>query len=123
MKTSDFKELKVWQKAIDLTATVCSITKQFPSEEKFGISSQMRRCAVSIPSNITEGHGRSTKNDYFHFLSIARGSVCELQTQLIISEKLEFISREDNLILQNQLTEIDKMLVVVMSYLKLIPET
>ena len=118
MKTSDFKELKVWQKAIDLTVAIYSITKQFPPEEKFGICSQMRRSAVSIPSNIAEGHGRSTKNDYFHFLSIARGSVCELQTQLIISEKLEFISREDNMILQNQLTEIDKMLVGVMSYLK-----
>lgn len=118
MKTSDFKELKVWQKAIDLTISIYTITKQFPPEEKFGISSQMRRSAVSIPSNISEGHGRNSKNDYFHFLSIARGSACELQTQLIISEKLEFISQEDNLILQNQLTEIDKMLVGIMSYLK-----
>ena len=79
-----FRELMVWQKAIQLAEIVCRFTKEFPREEIFGLASQMRRSAVSIPSNIAEGHGRLGAREYRNFLSIARGSNCELQTQLEI---------------------------------------
>jgi len=93
MKT--FKELKVWQKGIELVAIVYKITASFPEEEKYGLSAQMRRAAVSIPSNIAEGHLRKTAKDFKQFLSIARGSCAELETQTIIAHKLSFI-HDDN---------------------------
>ena len=88
----NFKELKTWQEGIDLVLEIYQITGVFPSEEKFGLISQMRRCAVSIPSNIAEGAGRSTDKSFAHFLDISYGSSCELETQIIISSKLGFIS-------------------------------
>ncbi|MEA2032271.1 MAG: four helix bundle protein [Euryarchaeota archaeon] len=91
----NFKELKVWQKGIELVAMVYKITASFPGEEKYGLSAQMRRAAVSIPSNIAEGHLRKTAKDFRQFLSIARGSCAELETQIIIAHKLGFI-HEDN---------------------------
>lgn len=77
----NFKELIVWQKSIDLVVLVYKITRDFPSDEKFGLINQMRRAAASIPSNISEGHMRSTDKDFRQFLSIARGSCAELETQ------------------------------------------
>jgi four helix bundle protein len=85
-----FRELTVWQKAIQLAEIVCRFTKEFPREEIFGLASQMRRSAVSIPSNIAEGHGRFGAREYRNFLSIARGSNCELQTQLEIARRLGY---------------------------------
>ena len=84
-----FHDLEVWQRSIDLTVHVYQLTKQFPREEIYGLTSQMRRSAVSIPSNIAEGSGRARTPDLMRFLSIARGSNCELQTQLVIARKLE----------------------------------
>lgn len=118
MKTSDFKELKVWQKAFDLSIEIYKATQTFPEEEKYGMSSQMRRAAVSIPSNIAEGHGRNSKKEFIHFLSIARGSVSELMTQLLISQKLEFCSEQITSEIISNLTEIDKMIVGLIKYLK-----
>ena len=88
---NSFKDLVVWQKAIDLTKDVYSLTKNFPKEELYGIVSQIRRCAVSIPSNIAEGQARKYHQQFSHFLSIAQGSLAELETQIIISMKLGFI--------------------------------
>ena len=84
----DLKELKIWNKASDLALEVYHATKDFPSEEKFGFPSQIRRSALSVSSNTSEGAGRNSNKEFVHFLSIANGSAYELQTQLIISNKL-----------------------------------
>jgi len=87
-----FKELTVWQKSVDLAADVYSLTKKFPSDERFGLVSQINRSAVSIPSNIAEGAGRNSRNEFNHFLGITIGSSFELETQLVISQKLNFLN-------------------------------
>lgn len=83
-----FRELKVWKLSIDLTVLVYGLTAEFPKSEVYGLSSQMQRAAVSIASNIAEGSARSTRKDFRQFVSIARGSNCELQTQLLIANRL-----------------------------------
>jgi four helix bundle protein len=86
---ASFKDLVVWQHAIELSTAVYRLTSTFPAPEQFGLINQMRRASVSIPSNIAEGYARSTKGEYLQFLGHARGSNAELQTQLIISQLLE----------------------------------
>ena len=93
----DHKDLDVWKKSIELVTEIYSITANFPNEEKYGIVSQIRRAAVSIPSNIAEGCARFSDKENLRFLDIARGSLAELETQLIISKNLGFID-SDNLI-------------------------
>lgn len=90
-----YKNLQVWQEAMELTTIIYNTTKNFPREEMFGIVSQIRRSAVSIPSNIAEGYGRSTNAELIHFLYIALGSSNELDTQIEISKNLKFIDEED----------------------------
>ena len=85
-----FRELKVWQLAIDLTALIYDLTAEFPKAEVYGLSSQMRRAAVSIASNIAEGSARGTRRDFKQFVLIAKGSTCELQTQLVIAGRMGF---------------------------------
>ncbi len=85
-----FHDLEVWQRSMELTVAVYRLTKGFPREEMFGLTAQLRRAAVSIPSNIAEGQGRLNTREFRHFLSIARGSNCELQTQLEITRALGF---------------------------------
>ena len=85
-----FRELIVWQRAMQLTVAVYRLTREFPREEQFGLTSQIRRSAVSIPSNIAEGQGRSSVGEFRQFLGIARGSTCEVQTQLEIARALNF---------------------------------
>src|SRR4051812_39955014 len=89
---NNLKELKIWNKAIDLTVAVYKATSSFPSDERSGLISQSRRSAVSIPSNIAEGAGRNSKKEFSNFLGIANGSSYELQTQLVISNKLSLLS-------------------------------
>lgn len=105
-----FKELKVWQKGIELVEIVYKITAFFPGEEKYGLRAQMRNAAVSIPSNIAEGHLRKTTKDFKQFLSIARGSCAELETQIIIAHKLGFVEQSDFENLSSIMTELSKML-------------
>ncbi len=88
--SGSYKDLRVWQESFALSIAVYKLTRDFPSEEVYGLTSQLRRAAVSIPSNITEGYGRGTRRDYRSFVSIARGSVLELQTQLAIASELGF---------------------------------
>jgi four helix bundle protein len=85
-----FRELLVWQRAMQLTIAIYGLTKGFPLEEQYGLTGQIRRAAVSVPSNIAEGHGRLSNREFAQFLSVARGSVCELQTQLEIAKTLGF---------------------------------
>ena len=102
-------ELKIWNKAIDLTVDVYKATASFPSDERFGLTSQSRRAAVSIPSNIAEGAGRNSMKEFNNFLGIANGSSYELQTQLVIANKLEML--DINLLnpLLSQIDELQKM--------------
>ena len=106
----NFKELKTWQEGIDLVLEIYQTTGSFPNEEKYGLTSQMRRCAVSIPSNIAEGAGRSTDKSFSHFLDISYGSICELETQMIISLKLGFISNEQFKEIEIRLHRVQKMI-------------
>ncbi|HVW16178.1 MAG TPA: four helix bundle protein [Mucilaginibacter sp.] len=102
----NLKELKIWNKAIDLTVDVYKATADFPSDERFGLVSQSRRSAVSIPSNIAEGAGRNSKKEFSNFLGIANGSSYELQTQLVISNRLNLLGDE---VLNNLLGQIDEL--------------
>jgi len=85
-----FRDLAIWQRAMQLTVAIYKLTREFPREELYGLTSQIRRSAVSIPSNIAEGQGRSTAGEFRQFLGIARGSTCEVQTQLEIARALNF---------------------------------
>jgi four helix bundle protein len=106
----NFKELKFWQKSIDLSVLVYKHTATFPSEEKFGLISQLRRASVSISSNIAEGASRDSAKEFLYFLSISNGSAFEIETQLIIANKLNFIDDDNLLFLLKNVTEIQKMI-------------
>ena len=108
MKT--FRELIVWQKSMRLVTLIYEVTKEFPREENFGLTSQMRRSAVSIPSNISEGYGRDGLKDYIRFLNIAMSSLFELQTQLEISLNLKYVSQKNYNDLFESSREIERML-------------
>ena len=105
----NYKQLKIWDKSIDLVVDVYKATAEFPKEEKYGLTSQMRRSAVSIPSNIAEGAGRNSDKEFCHFLSNAHGSSFELETQVIVSERLELISKEISVDLCSKLNDLQKM--------------
>ena len=105
-----YKELIVWQKSFDIAIDVYSLTKSFPKEELFGLTSQMRRAAVSISSNIAEGNTRGGTKEYIQFLRIANSSCAELENQLLISEKLGLINNDDYIRMNALLIEIMKML-------------
>ncbi|MEI7455845.1 MAG: four helix bundle protein [Nitrosomonadales bacterium] len=105
-----YSELLVWQKAMDLVTQVYKFTATFPAEERFGLSAQARRAAVSVPSNIAEGHGRKSTASYLNFLSIAFGSLMELETQIQIAVRLGFIQEDEALVLLAKTDEIGKML-------------
>ena len=105
----NLKELKIWNKSIDLATSVYKATADFPKEEKYGLPSQIRRSAVSIPSNIAEGAGRNTNGEFRQFLGIANGSSYELQTQLIISNRLELLDDKTVEPLLKEIDEIQKM--------------
>ena len=106
----NFKDLKVWRKSIDLAVEVYKATSLLPDDEKYGLISQMKRCSVSISSNIAEGSGRGSSAQFKYFLNISQGSAFELETQLIISNKLELLDDElaENLI--DKTMEIQKMI-------------
>ena len=118
MKSTDYKQLIVWQKAMDLTTEIYSLVKFLPKEETYGLSDQMRRAVVSIPSNIAEGQGRISDKEYVNFLSIARGSLWELSTQIEICERLKYINQNQTSKSINLITEISKMLKSLANSLK-----
>lgn len=110
MKTSDYKELKVWQKAMDLTVAVYELVKFLPKEETYALSDQIRRSVVSVPSNIAEGHGRNSDKDFVHFLCISKGSLQELETQIEICSRLSYISKSAINQINELIIEVSKML-------------
>ena len=105
-----YRDLIVWQKAMALVTVIYRISKKLPRDETYGLISQIRRCAVSIPSNIAEGYGRNSTSDYIRFLHIATGSLYELQTQLEIAFNLEYLKKTDFDKLYESSREIERML-------------
>lgn len=116
-KIFSHKDLIVWQKSMDLTVLIFEYTRYFPSEERYGLSSQMRNAAVSIPSNIAEGRRRGTRKDYLSFLRIAYGSAAELETQLIIANRVSILKEANFKTAMSLLTEIQKMLAAMIKNL------
>ncbi len=110
MKSSEFRDLVVWQKAMDLTVMVYNLVKHLPREESFALTDQIRRAAVSVPSNIAEGQGRITSKEFIRFLSMARGSLWELSTQIELCERLHYLDKNQTATIHNMITEIAKML-------------
>jgi len=106
----DFRELEVWRKSIDLVEKIYVITKKFPDDEKYGLASQLRRAVVSIPSNISEGCGRRTSKDFVNFLHNSFGSLKEVECQLIIADKLDYINRGTFDDIMKEVDDIGRML-------------
>ena len=106
----NYKELKVWQKSYQLCLRIYRATDVFPKSERFGLTSQMRRSALSIPSNVAEGYGRKTTPEYVRSLYIAYGSTCELETQLLLSGDLGYLDKESLSGLQRDIREVERMM-------------
>jgi four helix bundle protein len=113
-----FKDLLVWQRAVQLSLAVYKLTTSFPDSERFGLTNQLRRATVSIASNIAERYGRSTKGEYLQFLGHARGSNFEVQTQLVIAEGLSFGNAANRRIAGGLSEEVSRMLVAMMTKLR-----
>jgi len=115
---NQYKNLRIWQNAMDLVVRVYAVTHDFPDSEKYGLISQLRRCAVSIPSNIAEGARRNGQKEFYHFLGIAKGSLAELETQLEISFRLKFKLDEDYDKLLSQTDSLGRMISKLQSSIK-----
>ena len=113
----DYKELDVWVQARELVKTVYVLTKTFPKEEQYALTSQIRRCVISVSSNIAEGCGRQTAKETIHFLHISRGSLYELETQLILADDLDYVNTELNNILK-EIERVKKLLNGFINYHK-----
>jgi four helix bundle protein len=118
---TNYKELKVWQKSYELCLEIYRITAKFPKEEIYGLMSQIRRSAVSIPSNIAEGYGRKTTADYIRMLYISYGSVCELETQILLAGDLDLIEEGELGTLKKNVAEIERMLKALIKSLENTP--
>ncbi len=108
---SHFRTLLIWQKSMTLVTAIYQSTRKFPKEELFGLTSQLRRCSVSIPSNIAEGSGRESDKDYIRFLTISVGSLFELQTQLEIAKNIDYLTQEEFNKQYEDTRELERMLV------------
>ena len=113
-----YKDLDVYKKSIDFVVDIYKITESFPESEKFGLVSQLRRAAVSLPSNLAEGSGRNGKKELINFLHIARGSLFEIGTQLEISQRLGFVSQDDYDKLEERRATIQRMMNALISSLR-----
>jgi four helix bundle protein len=118
MSIRNYRDLVVWRKAMDLVDAVYRLTRGFPKEELYGLTSQVRRAAVSIPSNIAEGHGRRTCRHFLHFLSIARGSIKELETQLLIAGRLGYANQAENSTVLDLSDEVSRLTTRLMDSLR-----
>ena len=112
-KPRHYKELQVWQKAMALAKAVYRLTARFPAEERYGLALQMKRAAVSIPSNIAEGQARHGTREFLQYLSHASGSLAELETQLILSADLSYCSQENSSAIVTEIAELQKMLAAI----------
>jgi len=118
MPVQSYRQLIVWQKVMDFVAEVYRVTRTFPKEEMYGVTSQLRRAAVSIPSNIAEGQGRQTTGEFRQFLGHARGSLLETETQILLSERLEYLDHKTTEMLLGQAAEVGRILNGLMNSLE-----
>ena len=116
--TRGYRDLHVWQRSIDLSLNVYQMTRAFPKDEMYGLTSQMRRAGVSIPSNIAEGQAKRSLPEFQRYLSIALGSLAELDTQLILAVRLKYIDRQQGTACEKDISEIRAMLFSLMSNAK-----
>ena len=107
---NSYRDLKVWQRAMDLAVLVYDLTRDFPKDEQFGLTSQARRASVSIAANIAEGYGRSSKGSYLHFLRIAQGSLKEIETHLILATRLRICTEDASAPILSETDELGRML-------------
>ena len=119
--TETFRDLVVWQEAMNLVEMIYLQTKSFPKEETYGLTNQIRRAAVSIPANIAEGNARRGRKEYLHFLSMANGSVAELETHILIAERLNYMTKEAASQLQTQIQSVGRLLAALKKSLTSIP--
>ena len=119
MGVVDYKELIIWQKSMDLVSEVYKLVKKLPREENYALSDQIRRASVSIPSNIAEGNSRDSTKEYGYFLSIARGSIAELETQLLLCERIGYLDSDDLKKSFDLILEVRKMLTKIKQSLKI----
>jgi four helix bundle protein len=117
MPINSYKQLEVWKKGIEIVEAIYKVSKSFPNEEKYGLASQMQRAAVSIPSNIAEGHSRGHRREYQRFCQIALGACAELETQLTIASRLSYLSKGDLAGLEECLNHESRMLVKLINKL------
>jgi four helix bundle protein len=110
MPVRNYRELFAWQKAFDLAIVLYKATDCFPTEEKYGLTSQIRKAAISIPSNIAEGEGRKSRAEFRHFLSIAHGSLREAETQILLADKLEYLENCKATILLTMMAEVGRLI-------------
>lgn len=110
MGVKGYRELNVWQRSLDLADHIYSLTEHYPKTELYGLAQQIRRCAVSVPSNIAEGSARNSSADFIRFLHISKGSLAELNTQLLLSGRRNYISQADYEKIEKEIAEIDNML-------------
>jgi len=110
MFKGSYKNLQIWQKGIDLAKTIFVLTQSFPKEELYGLTSQLRRSAISIPSNTAEGSRRTSDKEFSNFILIARGSLAEVETQIILAESFGYIHKNESALLLSKIDELDKML-------------
>ena len=118
MPVNSYRDLRVWQKAMDLVVASYEATKQLPQSELYGLASQIQRAAVSIPANIAEGHGREHLGDYLHHLSMANGSLMELETHFLLAGRLGYLDAEPMNELLDQTAEVGRMLAGLIRSLK-----
>ena len=110
MSNEGYKDLQVWQRAMDLAEMVYAITKRFPKDETYGLAAQLRRAAVSVPSNIAEGHGRNSKAEFHHFLGTSRGSLLEIETQVELARRFGYIASKQCSETLKEAAEIGRMI-------------
>lgn len=113
----NFRELKIWKESMELVKEIYNLTSQFPSDEKFGLISQMNRCSISVPSNIAEGSGRTSTKEFLYFLNISLSSTFELETQLLLSKDLFDVSIEE------QIDKIHELQRMIIGFRKIIQKT
>lgn len=123
MALKTYQGLEVWQRSMDLTVEIYRLTRGFPSDERFGLTSQMRRSSSSVPCNIAEGYGRTHRGDYLRHLSVARGSLFELETQLLLTAKLGLVGESEMQLSLEMTQHVGRMLTRLITSLQPKPET
>jgi four helix bundle protein len=122
-RATSYRELKVWQRSLALALQIYKVTEDFPRHETYGLCSQIRRAVVSVPSNIAEGNQRDSVREYLHFVSIALGSLAEVETQLLLSAELQYVDKAKSQSLLAEIDEIGRMLRGIQKYLRGISST